>query len=268
MKNGKNFDFVKNFLFKNTQLQISYSINMVAIKDRKPYCMPRLGILDAFIEHVEKITIAASEYDLVKAKNRKEIISGLIKAIKMLDDVVGLIRKSSDKASAQDGLIKKMMFSDVQAEAIVNLRLYRLSNSDVTELNKELTDLEQLISELELLITNREHRSNYLKNRLRGYKKTFGYPRRTQISNEESKIEIDQNDIIEDRESIIVVTRDGYLKNISKRSYSNSEYDKLKLKQGDIPVAQFVSNMRDKVILITSKGNYVSIPTFKIEESK
>jgi topoisomerase-4 subunit A len=268
MKNGKNFEFVKNFLFKNTQLQISYNINMVAIKNRKPYCLSMLEILDAFIEHIENITILASEYDLGKAKYRKEIILGLIKAIRMLDDVVDLIRKSDDKASAKHALITKMAFSEPQAEAVVSLRLYRLSNTDVTNLNKELVELEGIIGELELLIANKEYRNNYLKNKLRAYKKMFGYPRRTDISHEEAKIEIDQTDIIEDRENVVVVTRDGYLKNISKRSYSNSEYDRLKLKEGDIPVAQFISNQRDKVILITAKGNYVSIPTFKIEESK
>jgi topoisomerase-4 subunit A len=268
MKNGKNFEFVKNFLFKNTQLQISYNINMVAIKERKPYCLPILQILDAFIVHIEHVTIAASQHDLTKAKTRREIILGLIKAIKMLDDVVDLIRKSNDKASAKNALILKLTFSEAQAEAIVNLRLYRLSSTDVTNLNKELLELEEIISELELLIKNKEYRNNYLKNRLRGYKKIFGYARKTQISQEEAKIEIDQTDIIEDRENILVVTRDGYLKNISKRSYSNSEYDRLKLKDGDIPIAQFISNQRDKVILITSKGNYVSIPTFRIEESK
>jgi topoisomerase-4 subunit A len=265
MKNGKNFDFVKNFLFKNTQLQISYNINMVAIKDRKPYCLPMLEILDAFLNHIEAITISASQYDLTKAKNRKEVITGLIKAIRMLDDVVELIRKSVDKASAKNNLINKLAFSEPQAEAIVNLRLYRLSSTDVTNLNQELITLEGIISELELLIKNKEYRNNYLKNKLRSYKKVFGYSRKTLISHEEAKIEIDQTDIIEDRENIIVVTRDGYLKNISKRSYSNSEYERLKLKEGDIPIAQFISNQRDKVILITSKGNYISIPTFKIE---
>jgi topoisomerase-4 subunit A len=268
MKNGKNFEFVRNFLFKNTQLQISYNINMVAIKDRKPYLMSISFILDAFIDHINTVTIAASRFDLNAAKARKEIILGLIKAIKVLDDVVELIRRSNDKAAAKQNLISKMMFSEAQAEAIVNLRLYRLSNSDVSELNQELIMLEQKISELELLVKNKDYRQNYLKNKLRNYKKIFGRPRLTRISNDEAKIEIDQTDVIEDRENIIVVTRDGYLKNISKRSYSASEYDRLKMKEADIPIAQFISNQRDKVILITSKGNYVSIPTFKIESTK
>jgi topoisomerase-4 subunit A len=267
-RNGKNFDLIKNFLYKNTQLQISYSINMTTIMNRKPVCLPMLKILDAFIDHINKTIVAASKFDLDKAKARKEVVSGLIKAIKILDDVVDLIRKSSDKITAKTALMTKLMFTEPQAEAIVQLRLYRLSNSDVSALNKELLELDQLITELELLIKNKDYRGNYLKNSLREYKKLFGYKRKTEISNEESKIEIDQNDVIEDRENIIIVTRDGYLKNISKRSYSNSEYDRLRLKEGDIPAAQFISNQRDKVILITSKGNYISIPTFKIESSK
>jgi topoisomerase-4 subunit A len=268
MKNGKNFEFVKNFLFKNTPLQISYNINMVAIKDRKPYCMPLLEVLDAFIDHIQNITILASKYDLNRAKLRKEIITGLVKAISMMDDVIELIRKSSDKVTAKNNLMSKMVFSETQAEAIVNMRLYRLSNHDVTTLKQELIELESQICELELLIKDKDHRNNFLKNKLRIYKKIFGSARKTLISQEETKITIDQADIIEDRENIILVTRDGYLKNIYKRSYANSEHDHLKLKEGDIPIIQFISNQRDKVILITSKGNYISIPTFKIPESK
>jgi topoisomerase-4 subunit A len=268
LRNGKSFEFAKNFLYKNTQLQIYYSLNMVAIKNRKPYQLPMLDILDAFIEHINNTIVASSKYDLAKAKSRKEIVTGLIKAIKMLDDVVELIRRSNDRASAKKVLIDRLMFSEPQAEAIVNLRLYRLSNSDVSQLNKELLELDEQITQLELLINDKEYRHNFLKNTLRNYKKIYSSKRKTQISNDESKIEIDQNDVIEDRENIMVITRDGYLKNIPKRSYSNSEYDRLKIKEGDIPIAQFISNQRDKIILITTKGNYISIPTFKIDTTR
>jgi topoisomerase-4 subunit A len=268
LKSGKNVDFTKDFLLKNTQLQVSYNINMVAIRDRKPQQLPILNFLDAFIEHANGIIVAASKYDLAKAKERQEIVQGLIKAIKILDDVVNLIRKSSDKQSAIAGLINKMAFTDKQAEAIVNLRLYRLSSNDVSELNKELGILQQTISELELLIKNKDYRNSYLKNKLRDYKKKFGYKRKTSISSEEAKINIDITDVIEDRENIVLITRDGYLKNMTKRSYSNSEVEQSKIKEMDLPVAQFISNQRDKVILITSKGNYISIPTYKIENTK
>jgi topoisomerase-4 subunit A len=267
-KNGKNFDVIKNFIYKNTDMQISYGINMVCIHNRKPYCCPITKILDAFIAHINDITIKASSFDLKKAKQRKEIVQGLIKAIKILDDVVVLIRGAADKAGAKDALIKKLMFSEIQAEAIVSLRLYNLTNNDVSELNKEVEELTKQILELELLVKNSQYRDTYLKNKLRSFKKIFNQKRKTEISKDSAKIEIDQADVIEDRENVVVITRDGYLKNISKRSYANSEYDKIKIKDGDIPVAQFISNLRDKVILVSSKGNYISIPTHKIEESR
>lgn len=268
LKQGANFDFIKNFLYKNTQLQISYSMNMVAIKDAKPYQMPILFILDSFIEHADNILLSASRFDLKKATERKEIIEGLIKAIRILDDVISLIRRSSNKETAKKALMDNLMFSERQAEAISNLRLYRLSNSDVTDLKNELEELNAKITELTLLINDKQVRNNFLKNKLRSYKKTFNSPRKTEISSEEAQIVIDQVDTIKDQEQIVVVTRDGYVKNISKKSYAGSEFNQLKLKENDLPIAKFISNQRDKVVLITSKGNYISIPTYKIEITK
>jgi topoisomerase-4 subunit A len=263
-----NFDFIKNFLLKNTQLQITYSINMIAIQNRKPCLLPMLNLLDSFIEHIDNITTSVAKFDLKKAQSRQDIVKGLIKAIKILDDVVNLIRHSTDKASAKDQLIKKLMFNENQAEAIVTLRLYRLSNNDVSELNKELLALDEEISILLLILNNKEYRNSFIKNKLREYKKIFTSPRKSKILNEDSKIEIDLNDTIEDRDTIVVVTKDGYIKNIPRKSYFATEYNELKLKDGDIPVAQFNSNLRDKVVLITSDGNYISIPNHKIEMSK
>lgn len=267
-KNGKTFELLKSLLYKNTSLQISYNINAVCIRDRKPCCLGMLAMLDAFIEHINNIVVSASKYDLKAAENRKEVVTGLIKAIKIVDDVVTLIRRASDKASAKQALINRLAFTEIQAEAVVNLRLYRLSSTDVTALNTELEQLTKLIVELKLLIENKEHRNNHIKSALRGFKKTFPMPRKTTITNEQAKIEIDIEDVIEDREVIVLVTRDGYLKNISKRSYGSSEYNSLKLKEYDIPVAQFISNQRDKIVMVGSKGEYISIPTHKVPENK
>lgn len=266
LKDGKNFEFVKNFIYKNTQLQISYAINTIAIKDHKPCLMPIIEALDSFIEHINGIIVSTSVYDLNKAKIRKEIVEGLIKAIKILDDVIDVIRHSSDKASAKQNLITKFIFSEAQADAIVNLRLYRLSNADVEGLKEEAKELEASITELNLLINDKIYRQNNIKSKLREYKKIFAHPRRSVIGDENGTIVVEHQDTIENRENIIVVTNDGYVKNISKRSFGASEYHDLKLKDGDAPIGQFYSNQRDKVILITSKGNYVSLPTYKIDE--
>ncbi len=267
-KQGANFDFIKNFLYKNTQLQISYSINMVAIKNAKPYQMPILFVIDSFIEHADHIVLSSCKFDLDKATQRKEIIEGLIKAIRILDDVISLIRHSSNKETAKQALMQRLMFTERQAEAISNLRLYRLSNSDVTDLKNELEELNNKINELNLLINDKNVRNNFLKNKLRSYKKIFGTARKTEISEEDSQIVIEQVDTIKDQEQIVVVTRDGYVKNISKKSYISSDFSQLKLKENDLPIAKFISNQRDKIVLITSLGNYISIPTYKVDITK
>jgi topoisomerase-4 subunit A len=268
LKSTDNFDFVKNFLFKNTQAQVSYAINLTAIKDHKPYTMSILFILDAFIEHITEVTINAAKFDLAKAKLRKEVIEGLIKAISIIDEVVALIRRSTDKVSAKQALITKLLFTEVQAEAIVTLRLYRLTNSDVTELQEELKQIIEAIREFELIANDKTYRNNYIKNKLRSSKKLFNTPRKSVFSNEDATTVIDQNDIIEDRDNYLIITKDGYLKNVPTKSVVLSSPEELKIKEGDIPVAQFKSNQRHKLILITSKGNYVSIPVYKIETTR
>jgi topoisomerase-4 subunit A len=268
LKSGANIDFVKNFLYKNTELQISYNINMIAIKDRKPYLMNILFLLDAFIEHINNIITKATTYDYNKALARKEILVGLIKAVKIVDDIVFIIRHSNDKNTAKLSLISKLGFSENQAEAIVNLRLYRLSNSDVSEMEKELIELDKQIAEHELILNNKDYKNNFIKRKMREYKKIFPSPRKTVYSSEDHIVSIDQTDIVEDKQTLIVVTHDGYLKNISKKSFGMCEYDELKIKEGDIPIAQFESNFKNKLILVTSFGNYISIPVFKIEQTK
>lgn len=268
LKNAKNFDIIKNLIYKNTQMQVSYPINMVAISDHKPIQFPILAALDAFIKHSHNIVISSSKFDLEKAVLRKEIVQGLIKAIKIIDDIVYLIRHSLNKEEAKKELISKLAFTPNQAEAIVNLRLYRLTNTDADQLLLELKELEETILRLNELIQNEQIRSNFIKSKLREFKKLFGHERLSEISSEDDKIQIDDSDTIEDRDMIIIATRDGYIKSISKQTYSSIEYNEIKVKEGDIPVCQFNSNQRDKVILLTSLGNYITIPTYKIQQSK
>lgn len=266
--NGKNFEIIKNILYKKTQLQISYAMNMVAICDHKPVQFPILLALDSFIKHANNIVISSSQYDLDKALKRQEIVVGLIKAIKIIDDVIDIIRKASNKDDTKLRIINNLQFTSLQAEAIVNLKLYRLSNTDVSELNKELLELGEQIEELKLLINNPQYRNNYLKGKLREFKKIFNAKRLSSFSNEEIKIQVDELDTIEDKDMIVICSRDGYLKSLSKQTYSSIEYNTINVKQGDLPVSQFISNQRDKVVLITSKGNYINIPTYKIDQTK
>lgn len=263
-----NIDLIKNLIYKETQLQIAYTINMVAIINRKPIQFPILVALDAFIDHIEKIVIASSQYDLNKAKSRKEIVEGLIKAISVIDDVVDIIRRASNKEEAKQKIMNFLSFTNNQAEAIVQLRLYRLTNTDVTALKQELEQLNETINNLQLLIQNKTLRDNHIKNQLREYKKMFGHKRLTQISHESEKIQISEIDKVEDRDVVIACTYDGYLKCYTKNVIGGVDLDTINIKNGDMPVALFNSNLRHKVVLITSKGNYITIPVHKIPQSK
>lgn len=263
-----NLDLIKNLIYKETQLQISYMINNVAIINHHPVQFPILLALDTFIEHINTVVINAAKFDLQKALKRKEIVEGLIKAISIIDDVIELIRHASNKDEAKKQIIDRLFFTENQAEAIVNLRLYRLSNTDVTALKNELEELIQQINDLNLIINNKTIRDNHIKNELREYKKLFGHERLTEIVNDDGQIQISESDKIEDKEVVISVSYDGYLKLLSKQSFSSVDYKTINIKSGDIPVALFNSNMKHKVILITSKGNYVTIPTYKIEQAK
>ena len=268
LANGKNFELMKNIIYKETEMQISYTLNMVAIDNHKPLQFSILNALDSFITHINQIIVAACKYDLERSLKRKEIVEGLIKAIRIIDDVVEIIRHANNKEDAKQSIIDHLSFTNLQAEAIVNLRLYRLSNTDVSSLKEELNQLITDIEQFKLLIENKQYRNNYIKNQLRDYKKEFGYSRKSVISHENEKIQIDENDTIDDRKMVIISTRDGYLKSVSLQTYSNIEYKTIKIKNGDLPVCQFISNQRDKTILITSYGNFISIPTFKIEQIK
>ena len=268
LANGKNFELMKNIIYKKTEMQVSYTMNMVAIDNHKPVQFSIFTALDSFIKHINEVIIAASKYDLEKSLKRKEVVEGLIKAITIIDDVVEIIRHASNKDDAKQAIMNRLSFTNLQAEAIVNLRLYRLSNTDVSSLKDELNQLIADIEQFKLLINNTQYRDNYIKNQLRSYKKEFGYPRKSVISNENEKIQIDESDTIEDRKMMIFCTHDGYLKSVSLQTYTNIDYQTIKIKNGDLPICQFISNQRDKTILITSHGNFISIPTFKIEQVK
>jgi topoisomerase-4 subunit A len=267
-KNTDNFEFVKNFLFKNTSLQISYNFNMIAIKDKKPCAVGILTYLDSFISHCETIILNATHYDLDKAERRKEVVEGLLNAIKIVDQVIQLIRKSENKQNAKQQLMTQFKFSEIQAESIVTLQLYRLSHFDVASLQEEKDKLISLINEYRQIINDKQYRNNHIKNIFKEYKKMFKCKRRTQFSDEQAQINIEQNQIVEDKEVYIVVTKDGYIKNVSPRSFDASKYEEIGLKEADAQIFQSKTSQKNKLILFTSKGKYLITPIHTIEQTK
>lgn len=264
----KSFEVIKNFLYKNTQLQISYAINFIAIHNRKPVLMSLANAIDAYIEHSIDVLVKTLNYDLAKSLRRLEVLEGLIKAMSILDDVIRIIRRSESKDDSKKNLMAKFRFSEIQAEAIVTLRLYKLSNTDVTLVKKEHGELQLIIQEIKSILASDELQRNTIKKILRNYKSEFAYDRKTQIEDEIEKIVINDADLQESKDVVVMITKDGYLKTTTKRSIDSSIYNDVTLKSGDIIIDMYESNTTNQVIVITSLGQYISIPCHKIKQLK
>ena len=268
LKKDADTNLIVNYLLKNTDMQISYSFNMIAIVSRRPRQVGVLGILDAFIAHKREVVIRRTKFDLAHASDRCHILEGLIKAISILDEVIKTIRASKNKADAINNLIKEYNFTERQATAIVMLQLYRLTNTDIEDVKNELKALEEQIKEYELILADENELKKVMKDELRRIKKEFGYARRTVIKEEITEIKIDMQKMIPKEDVIVVVTNEGYVKRVSKKSYLSFENESTALKENDYVTYLFEQNTLDTLILFTNKGNYLYIPVHELPELK
>lgn len=260
-------DLILNYLFKNTDMQISYNFNMVAIVNRRPKLLGILDILDAYIAHQKEVVTRRTEFDLNHAKNRMHIVEGLMKAISILDDVIATIRSSQNKADSIKNLIEKFGFTELQADAIVTLQLYRLTNFDILALQDENKNLEVIIKGLTEILENPEKLVKVIKEELNKIKKEYGKERITQIESEIEDIKIDNTVMIPKEDCVVVVTNEGYVKRVPIRSYSASEGDPT-LKEGDFVIGMYEMNTLDTLLLFTDKGNFLYIPVHELPELK
>lgn len=257
-----------NYLYKNTDLQKNYNYNMVAIKDKRPVLMGIIEILDGYIAHQIDVITRSSIFDLNKAKARKHIVEGLIKAISILDEVVKTIRQSKDKSDAKNNLISKYKFSEKQAEAIVMLQLYRLTNTDIATLQQENNELDEKISYLNTILNSDEALRKVIIDQLKAIKKKYPMPRLSVIRDEIQEIKIDEKAMILSEDVNISITRDGYIKRISNRSLKASEKTPFGKKENDYLMALYKANTLDHLLLFSDAGNYLFVPVHKIEEFK
>lgn len=266
LKKDANAEGVLNYLFKNSDLQITYNFNMVAIHNRRPMQMSLPAILDAYIGHQKEVVSNRSKYELRKARERQHIVEGLMKALSVLDEVIATIRASKDKRDAKDNLINKFQFTEPQAEAIVSLQLYRLTNTDITALQKEAEELAKKIEELTSILNDEKVLLKVIKNDLRRVKKTYADERRSVIEAEISEIKINLEVMIASEDVIVTVTKDGYVKRTSLRSYAASNGQDFGMKDTDRLLAQFEINTTNVVILFTNKGNYLYCPVHELPD--
>lgn len=257
---------VLNYLYKHTDLQVSYNYNMVAIQDKTPKLLSLPKILDAYIEHQKEVVTRQTTFDLNKAQERAHIVEGLIKAISILDELIQTIRKSNNKQDAKNRIMKQFEFTERQAEAIVTLQLYRLTNTDVTALEKEASELKQTIEKLEAILASEKKLLQTIKQDLRRVKEEYQTERLTTIEQEIEQIEVDIEAMVASEDVLVSVTKDGYIKRTSLRSYTASNGEDFPLKDSDYIVRLLEINTTDNILLFTNKGRYLSIPVHELAD--
>ncbi|MBX8363299.1 DNA topoisomerase IV subunit A [Staphylococcus aureus] len=266
LKKDVNSESIKNYLYKNSDLQISYNLNMVAISDGRPKLMGIRQIIDSYLNHQIEVVANRTKFELDNAEKRMHIVEGLIKALSILDKVIELIRSSKNKRDAKENLIEVYEFTEEQAEAIVMLQLYRLTNTDIVALEGEHKELEALIKQLRHILDNHDALLNVIKEELNEIKKKFKSERLSLIEAEIEEIKIDKEVMVPSEEVILSMTRHGYIKRTSIRSYNASGFEDIGLKDGDSLLKHQEVNTQDTVLVFTNKGRYLFIPVHKLAD--
>lgn len=255
------------YLYKNTDLKISYNYNMVAICQRSPRLLSIMEVLDEFIQHQKEVIRNRSNFELRKAENRKHIVLGFLTMVDVLDEVIVIIRSSLGKKDAINRLVEKFNFTETQADAIVSLQLYRLSTTDVKEMRKEAAELTKSINKLDKILTNEDELEAVIIEELQALVDNYPTPRKTQIEEEIQNIEIDEQELIQNEEVKFVMSRDGYMKRASLKSFQATVGD-TGLKENDLVLKQCTLNTRNQILFFTNFGNYIILPAYKVPDLK
>ncbi len=266
LKKGADPQLMLNLLYKSTDLQVSYSYNMVAIMHHRPVLVGALPIIKAYVDHQKDVITNRSNYELEKATKRQHIVEGLIKMVSVVTEIIAIIRKSSNKKDAKENIITAFGFTDLQAEAIVTLQLYRLSNTDILALQNESEELSSKIDELNKILSSESVLKKVIKKELREVSNLIGDTRRTVIEDEIETIKIDEKDLISEEMVYVGVSKGGYVKRASARSYQATS--EAGMKQDDVLIYEKETSTLDTLLMFTNKGNYIYLPVYKIDDQK
>ncbi len=266
LKKDVNAEAIKNYLFKNSDLQIAYNFNMVAISDGRPKLMGIRQIIDSYLNHQIEVVANRTKYDLDHAEKRMHIVEGLMKALSILDEVITLIRNSKNKKDAKDNLVAEFEFTEAQAEAIVMLQLYRLTNTDIVALENEHNELANLIKEYRHILDNHDALLQVIKSELTDIRKRFKSERLSSIEAEIAEIKIDKEVMVPSEDVVLSITRQGYIKRTSTRSFNASGVTEVGLKDGDSLLKYQTVNTQDTVLVFTNKGRYLFISVHKLAD--
>ena len=267
LRKDVNPETILNFLLKQTDLQTSYNFNVVAISQGRPMQMGLAEILDAYIVHQKEVVTNRSNFELEKDLKRQEVVKGLISMVSILDAVITTIRNSKNKTDAKENIISKYGFTELQAEAIVTLQLYRLTNTDIFALKTEEKELENDIKRLRHILSSETALLKTVIAELSRVKEIIDCPRKTLIQHEITEVEVKTEEFIAKEDVILMITHDGYLKRLSKKAFFGTN-EPTKLKDGDVITDLYAVATTDTLIQFTDRGNYIFLPIHKIPESK
>lgn len=257
---------ILNYLYKISDLQVSYNFNMIAIHNRRPTMMTLPLMLDAYIDHQKEIVTRRSKFDLKRAQDRLHIVEGLMKALSILDEVIETIRGSKDKKDAKLNIQTKFGFTEVQSEAIVSLQLYKLTNTDITELQNEHDELNKTILELSAILNDEKKLVKVIKSELQDIRKRFSLPRVSTIESEIEEIKVTLDVLVPSEEVVVTVTKDGYIKRTGLRSHAASNGKDFAMKESDFLLFEANMNTQHFLLLFTSKGNYIYQPVHELPD--
>lgn len=261
-------ELILQYLLKHTDLQINYHFNMIAINERRPQQVGLIDILEAYIKHQKEVIKRRTQYSLEKDSHRLHIVDGLIRMISILDMVIQTIRESDSKTDAKENLVQAYDFTIEQAEAIVSLQLYRLTNTDIVALQDERLELNERIAMYQNILAKEAILKKTLIQELKTIQKNYQSKRRTQIEANIEDLNIDQSFLVAQEEVMVSVTKEGYLKRTSLRSYSSSSSEDLAVRDLDYPIWVAKMSTYDHLLLITSRGQYIHIPVHELPEIK
>jgi len=263
-------EIVINNLFKSTAMESTFGINIVAINNKEPKTFNLLELLHLFISHRKTVVIRRTIFDLQKAKNRAHILEGLRIAVDNIDEVVKLIRASKDPKEAKDGLMTRFELSDVQAQAILDMRLQRLTGLERDKIENEYQELLKEIERLSAILKSEALLEGIIKDELNEIKSKFGEKRRTEIVEDYEDIEIE--DLIPNEPAVITMTHRGYIKRVPLKNYEKQRRGG----KGKIAVTTyeddfienfFISNTHDTIMFVTDKGQLYWLKVYKIPEA-
>ena len=267
LKKETDEQLVLNYLYKNTNLQVYYNFNMVAIVNKSPKLLGIIPLLDSYIAHQKDVLINMTNYELDLSQKRLHIVEGLINAVDVIDEIIQIIRESKNRADSITNLMSSFNFTKLQTEAIVDLRLYRLSNTDIEVLQEEHEKLLAYIRKLSLILSDSSVLNKEIIAKLKEVKDEFKQDRKTLIEDDIEEIVISKEQLVQDSEVMISISKDGYIKRSSMRSYQSSS-DEIVRKEDDFIFAISTASTLDKLIVFFDNGNYAFIPVYDIQETK